>query len=179
MSMSLQTTYLDTPPVAFQGQLVVGPSLKETVKNADTVSIPFGSPVFYKPSGATSDNDVTLPANSTDILRGFSFRSDGFERAWTDDIGTQGDLDGTGIRTGKLFDIVRVGTLWTVCHTGCVPKDRLFIAFNATGTTYTAVGQLGNVAESGHSIDASTKGEWRTTASADGLARLQIDCINK
>jgi hypothetical protein len=177
--MALQTTYNDSPAVAFQGQLLVGPEKKDTARNAEaSASIPFGTPVVYKPSGAVTDFDVTIPANSTDKLRGFSFRTDGFSRAFTDDQGTQGDIDATGIRTGKFFDLARWGEIWVPCQTGCVPGDRLFVCYSA-GSTYTAPGQLGNVAESSKTIDATTKGEWKTTAVAGALARLEFDFLNK
>jgi len=131
MGMSLQSSYSETPAVAFPGQLLAGPSLKEVAKNGEpTASIPFATPVAYKPAGATSDMDVTIPANATDRLKGIAFRSDGFERAWTDNAGTQGALDANGILPGILFDLARQGEMFVLCHTGCAPGDRLFVSFS-------------------------------------------------
>lgn len=177
--MALQTTYSDSPPIAFPGQLLVGHDRKETARNAEaSASIPFGTPVAYKTTGAVTEFDVAIPSSAADRLRGIAFRTDGLSRAWSDDQGTRGDLDAVGIRPGKLFDIATAGEIMVPCQTGCSPGDRLFVSFSA-GTVYTAPGQLGNVPEDGHTIDASGKGEWKSPATPGGFARLAFDFLNK
>ena len=179
MSMNLQTAYTETPPVAFQGQLYSTPKRTIPAKQAEaSAHVPFGMPLAYKPSGATTDLDATIPANSTDVLMGILYRSDAYAPAWTDSNGTQGELDSTGLLPGVMMDLLEDGELWVTCQTGCSPGDRLYVSYSA-GSTYTAAGQLGNAAEASHTIDATTKGEWRSTASAGGLARLRVMFANK
>lgn len=179
MSMALQTDFSQNPVAGYAGTLDSGPSVKWTAKNAESsASIPFGMPVAFKPSGATSDQDVTIPANSTDNLMGILFRSDAYSMAWTDKFGTHGALDATGVVAGQLMDIARSGRILVTCTTGCVPGDRLYVSYSA-GSTYSAAGQLGNAAEASHTIDATTKGEWKSTAAAGGLAWLEFDFLNK
>lgn len=179
MSMNLQTTYLETPAIAFQGQLI-RKDVTRPAKNADAgnAHMPFGLPVVFKPSGATSDIDVSVPANSTDNLYGIVYRTDSYAPAWTDVNGTQGEMDGTGILPGVIMDVLTDGEIWVKCQTGCNPGDRLFVSYSA-GSTYTAAGQLGNVTEASHAADYTTKGEWLSTAAAGGLAKLRITCGNK
>jgi len=178
MSMTLQSSYNDSPSGPSAGSLDGGPAVKSSYKQADTVSIPFGFPIAFKPS-PTTDQDVYVPAASTDKIAGFLFRSDAYSRSWTDENGTHGELDSTGVRPGFMINGARKGRIRVPCHTGCVPGDRLFVAYNNTGATYTAAGQLGNVAEAGHAIDCSNQGQWTSTAAADGLAWLEFDFVNK
>src|ERR1051326_898566 len=180
LTASLQSSYAQNPPAALFGQTRVGAKCT-TMKNAEaSASIPIASAVVYKPSGATSDLDATLPANSTDKVAGIVAQSDDYAPAYTDLQGNvHGQLDATGIVKGALMNVVRDGWVWVKCHTGSVPGDRLFVAYNATGSTYTAVGQLGNVAESSHAIDASAKGEWKSTSTADAGAWLELHADNK
>lgn len=177
-NMALQTSYSQTPATAFIGQLANGFSIKEAAKNEDTVSIPFGSPVVFKPSGATSDIDVCLPANSSDNLKGILFRTDGYEPAWTDSQGTHGQLDSVGLIVGTLMDIARAGLVYVTCITGCVPGDRAFVSY-AVGGAYTAKGQFGNVTQASTTIDETTKGEWKSTAAAGAGAWLEFNCVAK
>lgn len=177
MSMTLQNTYLDSPVAAFIGQLDGGPSIKSSYKNADVVSIPFGFPLAYKPS-PTTDQDVYVPAASTDKVASFLFRADTYSRAWTDENGTHGELDSTGVRPGIEMNGLIQGRIWVTCTTGCAPGDRLFVAYSA-GSTYTAAGQLGNVAEASHTLDDSNMGRWESTATAGQGAWLRLDLTNK
>lgn len=177
MSMNLQTTYSETPAAAFQGQLIRKDQVRPA-KNADTAHMLFGSPVVFKPSGGTSDIDVTVPANSSDILYGIVYRTDSYAPAWTDSSGTQGEMDSTGILPNVIMDVLTDGEIWVKCTTACAPGDRLYVSYS-TGSTYTAAGQFGNAAESGHTIDCTTKGEWLSTATAGNFAKLRLFAGNK
>jgi hypothetical protein len=180
LSSSLQSSYSQNPPAALFGQTRLG-SKETTMKNANASgSMPIGQAVVFKPSGATSDLDAATPANSTDKVAGILAFSDDYAPAWTDLQGqVHGQLDSTGVVVGALINVVREGWVYVKCHTGCVPGDRLFVCYAAAGTTYTAIGQLGNVAEASHSIDASAKGEWKSTATADTGAWLELHADNK
>jgi hypothetical protein len=176
-AMTLQSTYSDKPAIGYQGQLDAGPNDKWTMLNADSVSIPFGTPLAQKPS-PTTDLDARIPAASTDQLAGILFRSDGYDPSWTDASGTYGALDSTGVRAGQLIDVLRKGRILVKAQTAVAPGDRLYVSYT-TGTTYTAKGQMGNAAESSVTIDATTKGVWKTTATAGSLAWLEVDFTNK
>lgn len=176
MSQSLQTSYSIAPASALPGQLDGSSKDVRPGKNQSGASLPFGSILVYKPSGATSDIDMASPANSTDKIAGFLHHADSYAPIWTDLNGTvQGDLDpAAGIVNGALIDVSREGRIWVKCHTGCTPGQPLFVAYSA-GSTYGAAGQLGNVAEASHTIDMSAHATWDSTASADGYAWLAFD----
>ena len=179
LSAGLQTTYTETPPVALQGQLVH----KVTIlpgKNNDAASMPFGTAVAFKPSGATSDFDVTFPANSTDQIKGIVLRGE-YARAWTDDVGTFGELDSTGVKVGFMMDLLVEGIVWVNCITGCSPGDRGWVCYATGGTTYTATGQLGNAndATPSKTFDITKQTEWLTTAAAAGLAMIKVNFTAK
>lgn len=179
LSGSLQSSYSETPAVAFQGQLVRKGRILPG-KNAEaSASMPFGTAVAFKPSGATSDFDVTLPANSNDQIKGLTLRTDSYAPAWTADGGTFGELDSTGIKTGVFMDLLHEGIAWVPCVTGCAPGDRLFVCYATAGSTYTVLGTMGNAAESSHTIDCTKQGEWLTTAAANGLAMLEVNFAAK
>lgn len=180
LSASLQSSYAQSPATAIVGQTRLH-AKETTAKNANTsASMPIGQAVVYKPSGATSDLDVTTPANSTDKVFGFVTYRDDYAPAWTDLQGNvHGQLDSTGIVKGALLNVIREGWIWVLCHTGCAPSDRLYVCYASGGSTYTAVGQNGNAAEASHSIDASGKGEWKSTAVADAGAWLELHADNK
>ena len=175
MSQSLQTSYSTTPASALPGQLDGSDSVIRPGKNASGASLPFGSILVYKP-GATSDDDMAAPANSTDKVAGFLHHKDSYAPKWIDLNGTtQGQLDpAAGILDGSLIDVAREGRIWVKCHTGCTPGQPLFVAYSA-GSTYGAAGQLGNVSEASHTIDMSAHATWDSTASADGYAWLAFD----
>lgn len=177
---TLQSSYSQTPATALVGQTRLGAKMT-TFKNANSsASMPIGQPVCYKPSGAASDLDATTPANSTDKVVGIIALTPDYAPAYTDLQGTvHGELDATGIVKGALFSVVREGWVYVLCHTGCVPGDRLFVCYAASGSTYATVGQMGNAAEASHSIDASAKGEWKSTAAADVGAWLELHADNK
>lgn len=173
-SMSLQSTYSSAPPIAYAGQLEGTGYDIITMKNADTVSMPFGSGLAFKTSSPTSDLDTILPASSGALICGI-LAHDHYARTWTDSNGVvHGELDGTGLVAGTILNVLRRGKIAVVCQTGCVPSDRLFVAYG-TATTYTGKGQLGNITETSNAIDATKQGQWLTTATAGGFAWLDVD----
>lgn len=177
MSMTLQSSYTLVPGTfllgtvdAAYGLLIVG------AKNANaSASIPIGSPVAYKPSGATSDIDATTPANASDKIMGITIRSDSQGRAWTDENGTHGELDSVGVLVGVIVPVLRRGRVFVTCTTGCLPSQPLFVSVQVAGA-YTAAGQMGNVTAT-NAIDLTAKGEWRTTAAALGGAWLDVNFV--
>lgn len=173
--LPLQTTYTAFPPIAIAGLLESADNGRDiaTLKNADTVSIPFGSPVAYKPSPAT-DKDAYLPALSTDKVAGIVAHSNAYARVWTDQNGNSfGDLDAVGLVVGVMMNVLKRGKIAVVSFTGNAVGDRLFVAF-AAGAVYSAKGQLGNVTDT-NVIDCTTKALWITSATAGGFAWLECN----
>lgn len=176
MGSALQTTFDETPPKAFIGTLDGSRfSNKSTAINAEaSASIPFGTPIAWKPSSALSDLDSTIPANSTDKLRGIVYRTDGYMPAFTDRHGTHGQLGADGLVPKTVMEIARAGRIFVKCKTGCSPGQPVYISYSA-GSTYDAAGQFGNAAEASHTIDVSGRCMWDSTASAGEGAWLLFD----
>lgn len=176
--MSIQTTFNDMPSTAFAGLMTDGDDHRiYPMKNADVVSMPFGRAVAFKPSGATTDQDATLPANSTDLVAGILVKSDQYDRTYSlAGGGTGGELDATGLVVGAMLNIMTEGTVWAICEDGCTPGLRLWIRYS---------GGLGlgtcRATDAGGStcLTANGQGKWLTTATAGALAKLQVNFLNK
>jgi hypothetical protein len=178
MSMALQTTYTDTPPIAFPGTLGAGPRVTLPAKQAEaSVSVPFGTAMAFRPSGATSDLDATLPANSTDTIMGILYRSNGYAPSWTDSNGTQGELDSVGVRPGTLIDLLCEGMIYVTCEDGCSPASRLWVRYTTAGAGKGAL----RASDAGGSttMDCTKQGEWLSTATAGNLAWLKVNFTAK
>lgn len=178
---AIQTTYATAPAVAFAG-LLADDSENDvmTMKNADTVSMPFGVPVAFKTAGPTSDRDSLMPNATTDKYVGILVHSHDFERTFTlPDGTTAGELDAVGVVAGAEIAVCWRGACWVKVQTAVAPGDRLFVAYNNTGATYTAAGQVGNAAEGGHTNDLTNIARFTSTASAGGFAKLQFDFSQK
>lgn len=177
--LPFQTTYTAFPPIAIAGLLESADNGRDltTMKNADSVSIPFGLAVAFKPSPAT-DKDAYLPALSSDNVAGIVAHSNAFARVWTDQSGNSfGDLDATGLVVGVMMNVLRRGKIAVVSQTGNAVGDRLFVSTQSAGA-YTGKGQLGNVTAT-NAIDCTTKAEWLTSATAGGFAWLDCNFVAK
>lgn len=181
MGSALQTSYSDAPVKAFIGQLDANRHAnKSTGRNHEAATrMPFGMPVVYDPAGAESDLDVTIPANSTDRLKGIVYRTDGYMPGFSDAHGDHGQLFSDGLAVGVIMDIARAGRIWVKCMTGCAPGDGVHIAYASGGGTYTAAGEYGNAAAGGSTIDVSGRCMWDSTAAAGEGAWLLFDFTKK
>jgi len=177
--MSIQTTFTDMPSASFAGLLADGDDHRVwPMKNADTVSIPFGKAVAFKPSGATSDQDATLPANSTDIIAGIVVKSDQYDRTYSlAGGGTGGELDAVGLVVNAMLNVLTEGVVWATCEDGCTPGLRLWVRYTSAGT---GLGTLRSTDAGGSTcLSANGQGKWMTTATAGNLAKLWVDFANK
>lgn len=173
--MSVQTTYTTAPAAAFAG-MIADDSENDaiTMNNGDAVSIPFGFPVAWDPTSPTSDKSATVPANSTDNLAGIVIHSHDYERTFTLPDGTvAGELDSTGLVVGAEMAVLTRGTIWVKVQTAVVAGGAVYVAYNNTGATYTAAGQMGTTAEGGHAV-AITNAKWMSSAAAGGFAKLRL-----
>ena len=81
------------------------------------------------------------------------------------------------------MSVLRKGRIWVKVQQAVVPGDRPFVCCTVgAGNAYTAKGQLGNADDttgSGATIDITKLGQYLTTASAAGFAKLEVDFTNK
>lgn len=171
--MNVQTTYSDKPAIGYVGMLDSNVAHDIiTLKNAEaSASIAFGLAVKFKDT-VTTDKDAVLPAAQADLVIGVVAHSHNYAAAWTD-VGTgttYGELDATGVKPGGFLNVLRRGRILVTCASGCEAGDKLFVR-RAGGT----LGELNNAASGTDMIDLSTKGTWLTTASAGGLAWLDLN----
>ena len=179
--MSVQTTFSAAPAIGYEGMLDAGAHDIMTFKNAEsTAAIAFGRAVVFKGS-PTTDKDAVLPALETNKVAGIVVHSHAYSRVWTDASGTKyGELDTDGLRPGTLLNVLRKGRVLVRCEDGCVPGDRLWVRCTVgSPSTVEYLGSLNNADEGTEMIDCTTQGVWLTTASAEGLAWLDVDFTNE
>lgn len=177
--MAVQTSVTDAPAVAFAGLLVGKHHTIDPFKNAEaSAEMPFGYAVAFRGSGTDQDALLPLAANSP-IICGIIVQSDVYDRTYTLANGsTAGELGTTGLKPGAMLNVLRKGRVWAVCVSGCTPGSRLFVQKTVNGGTR-PLGALDSAADGANSVDCTTAGVWLTTASAGGLAILEVDFVNK
>lgn len=172
--MAIQTTYTTGPALGIPGQRADNQPFRAlTSKNAEaSASMPFGAIVAFKTSSPTSDDDTILPAATSAKLKGIVMFEHDFERTFTlQDGSTVGELDGTGLTVGTIFDAMRAGTCFMTCEDGCNPGDKLWVRV-AGGT----LGAARSTDATGSTcINATACGTWLTTAAAGAVAVLEFD----
>lgn len=176
MAMTVQSTFSDAPAIGFAGTLDSNLAHDViTMKNAEaSTSIAFGRAVKFKDT-VTSDKDAVLPAAETDKVLGIVLRADTYAVAWTDLDGTvHGQLDADGIVPGAFMNVLRRGRVLVVCEDAVEAGDPLWVRAVAGGDPE-FLGGLTNADDSTDTIDCSTKGMWLTSASAGGLAWLDVN----
>lgn len=182
--MSVQTSYSKAPGVAYAGMLYdVGPYDIITGKNAEaSASMPFGIVVDAKTSSPTSDFDCILPAASPGYPVGIVVHAHDYARTFTTPDGTTvGELDGTGIKPGALFGLLRKGRIWVSTEDGSILafQSRLYTRYSANGGN-TQLGAIRGSDDSGHAIDLTKIGQFITTqATVGGLVVVEVDFTNK
>lgn len=177
--MAVQTSISDMPSAAFAGDLVGINHQIDPMKSVEaSAEIPFGYAVAFKASGAT-DQDALLPlAANSPIIAGIVVKSDVYDRTYSlADGSTGGELGTTGLKPGAMLNVLRQGRIWAVCVSGCTPGARLYVQKTVNGGTR-PLGALDSAADGMNSVDATKQGVWKTTASAGGLAILEVDFTN-
>ena len=171
--MSVQTTYTVAPRAAFAGMLVDGSNNQVmTMRNADVVSLAFGTPVAYKTSAPVSDKDAIALVGS-DKIAGIIVHSHTYERTFTLPDGTvAGELDTVGLTVGTEFGVLYSGEVWVKVFTAVAPGDAVYFA-DSVGAVYTANGQIGHTADAGHAT-LITNASWQSAAAAGSFAKLRL-----
>lgn len=176
MAMTVQSTFSDNPAIGFAGTLDSNLAHDVvTMKNAEaSASIAFGRAVKFKDT-VTTDKDAVLPAAETDTVLGIVIRSETYDPAWTDMDGTvHGLLDSTGVKPGGWLNVLRRGRILVVCEDGCEAGDKLWVRAVAAGDPE-FLGGLNSADDGTDMIDCTSKGMWLTSASAGGLAWLDVN----
>lgn len=176
MAMTVQSSFSDGPAIGYAGTLDSNLAHDViTMKNAEaSASIAFGRAVKFKDT-VTSDKDAVLPAAETDKILGIVLRSDTYGVAWTDlDGNTYGQLDSTGVKPGAFLNVLRRGRVLVVCEDAVEAGDKLWVRAVA-GAAPEYLGGLNNADDSTDMIDCTANGTWLTSASAGGLAWLDVN----
>ena len=183
--IGVQASYSNAPAVAYAGMVADAGwvlDAKTLISAEASAQIPFGVAVAFKPS-PTYDTDATMPANSTDLVAGIFVHAPGYERTFTATLpdgtaGTVGELGATGVLPGAVLSVMRKGRTWVKVEDGCAVGDRLFVRYSANGAN-TQLGSCRASADAGFTTDLTKVGQYLTSASAGGLAMLEVDFTNK
>lgn len=176
--MPIQTTYSDGPAAGYAGMPAVPDKNDyEPARNAEaSASIPVGVAVKYDLSAPTTEIDVLLPASENDVVCGIVVRRQNVELAWTDSNGLEhGQFDADGYVPGAYMTIATRGRLLVQCDSGCAKGDHLWV--RAVAGAGERLGALENADDSTDMIDCTNAGQWKSAASADGLAWLEFNFL--
>jgi hypothetical protein len=176
--MSVQTTYSTAMGIAKAGLVISSPSGGiDSMRNSQAVTgvaladeMAFGRAVAF--AGSTDDKGAIIPSGASDKICGIVCKSLAYG------IAPYGDLGTVGVQPGGTVNVMRKGVLWAVCEDGCAPGDRLWVRRTAAGDPE-FLGGLNNADDSTDMIDCTSQGVWKTTASAGGLAKLEVDFTAK
>ena len=169
-----QTSYGATMAIGIEGQLADdGPhDVLACYNDESSASIAFGRAVKY---GATSTDNfgVILPAAETDKIIGITVHTHEYSKGFTG-----ASLDATGVVAGFPLSVLRKGRILVVAEDAVTRGDRLWVrAVGSTPPEY--LGGLNNADDGTDMIDCTKQGVWLTTASAGGLAVLEVDFTNE
>ena len=167
--MPVQTTYLDNPPLPYEGMLGDGDhDIIAAVNEEASAEIAFGRAVKF----GTADNGALLPTAETSVIKGITVHSHAYSNS------PNGSLGSTGMKSGAMMNLLRKGRIWVKCEDGCADGDRLWVRAVA-GAAPEYLGGLNNADDSTDMVDCTAQGVWLTTAAAEGMALLEVDFTNK
>lgn len=174
---SKQTTYNDLQDPGFAGQLLAefGDGITTMYNSEASLEMAFGTAVKYG-GVAGNDKSAKLPTAETDKIAGIVLHS----HAYADtDLG-QGANGGAatvrpGVKAGKMINVLRKGRVRVVVEDGCVPGDRLWVRAVSDGAGVEFLGASNNADDSTDMVDCTNQGVFLTTATAGGLAVLEVD----
>lgn len=159
-----QTTYNLRRDIGIAGDLAdSSPADVASMRNDDAASMEFGHAVAHASASDEGSADK-LTAITGEIVAGIAMRLNSYSDT---------QLDADGVVPGNHINVLRKGRIYVKCEDGCSIGDRLFIRAVASGGEI--AGALRASADGSDTIDSSTQGEWRTSASAGGLAVLEVD----
>lgn len=175
--MAYQTTYSYDLPAAYPGQLISAESGGIVAKvNAEaTAGIMPGRAVAWDTSDASfADNGCILPAAADDVVLGIVIRSGAQSQSPYGDI----DADGAYV-VGATLQVLRKGKIWVTVEDAVVANEtRLWVRRVAAGDPE-FLGGLVAADDGADTIDCTAQGVFVTSATAGGLAQLEVDFTGK
>jgi hypothetical protein len=164
--MAVQTSYGTTMPAAFSGQLADN-SANECIAmyNGAAAEIAFGRAVKF----GAADYEAILPSAETDKIVGIVVHSHAYTKGFTG-----AELGSTGVVENGNLTVLRKGRIWVIAEDAVTRGDRLWVRAVAGGDPE-FLGGLLNADDSTDTIDCTNQGVWLTSASAGGLALLEVD----
>lgn len=163
-----QTSIPASLPIGFAGMKAdTTEDTVETFVSAEaSAEIPFGVMVAQ----GTGDRDGKMPAAGTDKLVGIVLHSH--------DYAKDTELGSTGLKPKTALQILRKGKALVTVEEAVAPGDRAHIRY-ASGAGGTQKGAWRKSSVANETIDATTQCVFRSTASANGLAEVEIDMVAK
>lgn len=179
--MAPQTTYSDTPAVAFAGMVADGcaPDIVTMVNSESSAEIPFG--VGVEKNSTTVPRTCKLPNAETDVISGLVVHSHAYARGRQ---GAQGELGDTGVKPGGVLNILRRGRMWARLDiTQATPTidGRGWIRAVAAGDE--VLGAVASADDSTDTVDCTKQIVFRSgpITGADGvlLVLVEVDFTNE
>lgn len=161
----MQTAYTTHPEAALAGQLADSyPSDIVSGHNEDDAPVGFGLGVVQ----GTGDDGFALPSDSTATLKGVTVHDHR-------ELLSEG---GAGAAPGDTCALLRKGRVFVVPDQDVAPGDDVYWRYSEGGTGEGGVGSFRKDADTvetdSHALKV-TSARWVTTASAGGLAVLEIN----
>ena len=187
--MPIQTSVAAAPAIAFAGMLaddaendtitmVNQESTGSGSQSSSTLStsMPFGVAVVFMTSSPVSDLSALFPHATTDLPAGITVHKHNYERQWLLTDGTlAGELDARGVVTGISLTVLRRGRIWVSPPMSVTPGQRLYVRAVANGAISYQLGSCENAADASNMIACTTLGQWLTSCSTNGFAKLEVD----
>ena len=158
-----QTSYNTSMTIGIQGQLAdaADNTIVTAFNEESSAEMPFGHALVR----GSADNGALLPDNTSDKLLGILLHSHNYD--------PDSQLGDDGVLPDETLSVLRKGRVLAKCIDGCSPGDGLFVRCVTAGNEQE--GELRASSDSTDCIDATNMGTWQTTASAGGLAWLEVD----
>jgi hypothetical protein len=164
-----QTTIPYPLPIGFAGQLAdtLDNDVLSYVSAEVSLEMPFGIMV----AKGTGDFDGILPVSSGSVPVGV------LVHAHVYDNGPNGELGTLGLKPKTALNILRRGRIYVLVEEAVVALDRAYIRY-AAGSGGSQLGTFRKSADSATALDVTKKCQYLTSASAGGLALLDVDMLN-
>lgn len=175
--MAVQTSYGTTLTRAIEGALADSGAHDCVTKYSSEASacIAFGRAVKF----GANDFAALLPTAQADKIVGIVVHSNQYSTGPDGELKQDGTAWTNGLRPGAAMTILRKGRIWAKPGSDVTPGDRLYVRRTSAESGVEFLGGLEDAADSTDMIDCTAQGVWLDTASAGGLARLEVDFTNK
>jgi hypothetical protein len=151
--------------VGFPGQFADA-GFGDVISRVAEVAVPFGKFVVQ---GTDKDNQANLPGAATDITNtllrlGIAMKTHGIESDPNVALPTY--------PIKSVMSVMKKGRAWVVVEESVSPSDPVYVRYAAGGSGKGSFGKTAGSTERALLANA----RYLTTASADGLAMVEVDC---